>query len=364
MPPDLTSVRTDGGKPPKRNLPQPKPLPKKPATNFDIDRALTLAEFSNAVYEGLTQEELQKIETPLRRMQSGTLECVQYKLEDDVRGKTEYIIATNPLDDIVVAFRGSDRELEGDWASNLNIGFKKYAPASGPKFRKRRIHRGTYLDYLDIRPRLEQKLRTLITRTAAPRIYFTGHSRGAALATIAALDMRVAMDRGKLPQAHVGTYNFGSYRVMNRECGRFYHQLVKESYIIENYNDIAAGFPALGTKVNGYVHAKNLLILHDDGHLRSVNGEKHRFFKPTTKGHKTRTYLRNLALAGHQYNATGCTRRPSGTGKPPRRTPKPRRETRTRPHVPRPRRTTESRPPPRAQRPRRASDSRPPRTDS
>jgi predicted lipase len=70
------------------------------------------------------------------------------------------------------------------------------------------------------------------------RLIVTGHSLGAALATLAALDLKA-----NFPQLNIILYNFGSPRVGNTDFASYYQSKIGTSWRITNNRDIVPHYP-------------------------------------------------------------------------------------------------------------------------
>ncbi|MEX2025948.1 MAG: lipase family protein, partial [Pirellulaceae bacterium] len=149
-------------------------------TDFHWQTALSLALASKLAYSPLALVQT----TGLSDWRLAT--CVY--LEE---AETECFVASTP-DAVFVAFRGTAGL--GDWIADLNVRSVRRTYGT--------IHRGFHFAYQDIRPQVEQALATLGNR----RLLLTGHSLGAALATIAACE---------LPERYrvTGIYAFGQPRI-------------------------------------------------------------------------------------------------------------------------------------------------------
>ena len=131
-------------------------------------------------------------------------------------------------DNIVVAFRGTQSEI--DWLANADAYQTRYsfAPGSG------KIHRGFLDIYKSCR---EQIITTLLSLPASSNIYITGHSLGAALAVINALD--IAANTCFKPVM----YNFACPRIGNPIFAFKYNRLVTNSIRIVNEHDLVPKLP-------------------------------------------------------------------------------------------------------------------------
>jgi len=82
-----------------------------------------------------------------------------------------------------VSYRGSTSL--GNWIENVNIDFATFAPCSGCQ-----VHRGFLSSWTDSKNQVTAALSQAKSNHTDYSIILTGHSLGAAIATIAAADLR------------------------------------------------------------------------------------------------------------------------------------------------------------------------------
>ncbi len=145
---------------------------------------------------------------------------------------------------VTIVFRGTDSKSE--WASNFMF-LKKVLPY-GNTYSKIRVHSGFILAYKQ--PCVRDKIHSLIPR-GITQIVITGHSRGAALAVLCAVDLQY-----NFPKNNIKVYLFGCPRIGNAAFARSYNRRVFDTLRIENGNDIVTklppaifGFRHVGTRV-------------------------------------------------------------------------------------------------------------------
>jgi predicted lipase len=148
--------------------------------------------------------------------------------------------------DVVVAVRGTDDGLE--WLMN-----SLFVPVNFPYVSAGRAEDGFNDFYTSMRtgpsdaqPRVIDVLRPLVTGGTVQSLRITGHSLGAALATMLALDVS-----GNKVFAGPTVYTFASPRVGDKVFAGTYDQLVPYSWRISNLNDVV---PHLPPSFAGYVH--------------------------------------------------------------------------------------------------------------
>lgn len=145
----------------------------------------------------------------------------------------------------IIVFRGTQTTVE--WINNFTAIQKEYTdPLSGQYFGK--IHEGFMKNYL----RIVQPLPREVAQALNPRIpcYITGHSLGASLAVLAALD--IAVNLAQLRE-QIQLYTYASPRVGNLTFATVHAKHVPNSYRVVNLADSIPLMPptqAIGT----YLH--------------------------------------------------------------------------------------------------------------
>jgi predicted lipase len=148
--------------------------------------------------------------------------------------------------DVVVAIRGTEGVFE--WLMDVH-----FLPIVFPFVNAGRTEQGFTNFYSTLRtgpsvaqPRVIDVLRPLITGGSVKTLRIAGHSLGAALATLLAIDVS-----GNDVFAGPTVYTFGSPRVGDKVFAGTYDNLVPSSWRVSNLNDIVPHLPPL---LAGYVH--------------------------------------------------------------------------------------------------------------
>jgi triacylglycerol lipase len=185
----------------------------------------------------------------LSRTEAGRL-CYKIGLPEirfyDREGAQAYIFGNDT--DVVVTCRGTEPNDWNDIRADLSLG-KVMAETVG------KVHRGFKTEVDDLWPRLEQAL-VNNTRTA----WFTGHSLGAAMATICAGRCKISQIRTD-PRA---VFTYGSPRVGNR---RYVQYLNIELYRWVHNNDVVTRVPPTWL---GYSHKGQEVYLNAYGQIRRL----------------------------------------------------------------------------------------------
>lgn len=137
----------------------------------------------------------------------------------------------------VTAFRGTDSEyqleLEESQAKNVTYNLTNISGAEAVEY--------FYNGYTQLlRETFLQKIKNAFKSFPMFQFIFTGHSLGAALATLASFD---AVTSGYLPARHVAVYNFGSPRVGNQALANAITKAIPDFYRVVHWEDIVPHLP-------------------------------------------------------------------------------------------------------------------------
>jgi|TARA_B110000967_G_scaffold113721_1_gene116344 hypothetical protein len=174
---------------------------------------------------------------------------LDYVVEDNgVRALQGYDSTTNSL---FVAFRGSVNIQ--NWLDNIQI--SKINPYSDASIG---VEKGFYKAYNYVKPELFSNLPLLAKKYGTHNILITGHSLGAAMATLLAYDIVT------LFPTYTVTYliTFGSPRVGNQEFVQSFNQYYSNVYYrITHYYDMV---PHVPEEFMGYLHVSNEIWYNED----------------------------------------------------------------------------------------------------
>ncbi|NJN32836.1 MAG: lipase family protein [Synechococcales cyanobacterium RM1_1_8] len=178
-------------------------------------------------------------------------------------GETEaYLISDS--EKIIVTFRGSDQVK--DWLNNIDIDL-----VGGPLGGK--VHEGFMRMFHGVWRELQLEIRALKTAASQQNrslpLWMTGHSLGAALATLATAYLR------EKDQPVQGLYSFGSPRVGDRTFARhFDSDFGDKTFRIVNKNDIVTRLPP---RALSYSHVGQLYFFDGSGQLQTDSSVWYRF---------------------------------------------------------------------------------------
>lgn len=142
---------------------------------------------------------------------------------------------TNKL--IVVSFRGS-ASIDA-WRTNLEFDTTTTDICSGCT-----AHRGFWNSWVDARERVTTSVKQATTNFPSYSVIVTGHSLGAAIATLAAASLRNA-------GYTVALYNFGSPRVGGSKLSTYISNQSGGNYRVTHWNDPVPKVPLV---IMGYTH--------------------------------------------------------------------------------------------------------------
>jgi triacylglycerol lipase len=192
---------------------------------------------------------------------------------------------------IIIAFRGTESTKLADWMTDAKLHF---VDAMGAK-----VHGGfnqalTYI-YAEIRQAIAE------FQDNGQSLWFTGHSLGAALATLAVAKLRYEEDKPVY-----GLYTYGQPRVGNRNFERIFNLDFKtRAFRFVNQDDIV---PRIPPRLLNYSHIGTFLYFDEQGNVHSDLAWWYRFLdlvkvdikdlsklgKEAFKDHDMDRYLENL----------------------------------------------------------------------
>lgn len=175
---------------------------------------------------------------------SGISSCKSdiYKAIEDPVTNTECFVKTEK-DKLFIVFRGTDSKIN----RINNFCFAKKTIPYGNTHSNIRVHCGFLKSYSSVRKKIHK-----IINPGICKIILTGHSLGAALAVLCAVDLQY-----NFPQNDIEVYAFGCPRVGNAAFARSYNKRVFKTLRFNNGNDIVTklppvifGFRHIGTEIH------------------------------------------------------------------------------------------------------------------
>ncbi len=147
--------------------------------------------------------------------------------------------------DVFVSFRGTVATSIKDWLDDL-----KYLELVVPWEGNARVHRGFLEAYEGVRDQTIAAIKVLTAHATHVNIVVTGHSLGAAIADIAALDMKMNF----FPDATVSLYTFGCPRVGDTTFAALVDSYTDAAWRVTHYKDIAVHFPFKSDALTFHFH--------------------------------------------------------------------------------------------------------------
>jgi len=215
------------------------------------ENALFLAQCARVVYDDLSSE------GNVRR-QVGEWGCDMDRFRIFDRGDTQaFLIADDHK--LIICFRGTEPAIIQDWVSDAKI--RKTHGAGGD------VHRGfsqaLHDVWADVEDTIDDERNRMVRANLRPQlIWITGHSLGAALATLAAANLHFSDS----PTRVTGLYTFGQPRTgSERWADHFNASLGRRTFRFVNNNDIV---PRVPPSALDYGHVGSLRYFTRDGELR------------------------------------------------------------------------------------------------
>ena len=227
-----------------------------PAYSEELNGYTQLANFT--VEEEVIENYLLNLNTPISASPvdniaevDRTLTEVELRIQDRVRqilSKKNRIrvfsgILLTSKENNVLVFRGTQTQAE--WLKNLNANQQQYISPTGKAIGE--VHEGFFQLTNELTPAISEVVRQLDPTVP---FYITGHSLGAAVATLAALEIAQ-----KVPQLRerIQLYTYASPRVYSPTLARVHSQFIPNTYRIVNLGDTVPLVPPV-TIGNSYVH--------------------------------------------------------------------------------------------------------------
>lgn len=193
------------------------------------------------------QGNVDAIEANVNTIQSAVQSTTQELVKIDKKVPVYFgFVLSSPQAQIII-FRGTQRTTE--WLLNLTALQINPQEEDKPQF-SGRVHRGFVNIYRDLVTQTREIARKL---DPTKPCYISGHSLGAAIATLAAMDLAITMPQLR-PQLRL--YTYASPRIGNPAFANAHSQLIPNHYRIVNLADLVPLVPSTMFFNNiNYVHA-------------------------------------------------------------------------------------------------------------
>lgn len=158
---------------------------------------------------------------------------------------------------LFISFSAVLPQLDRDWANNINTVLTPYPNCSDCE-----VHAGFYRAEQAFVNNLKMEVSSLLSKFPSYSIVVTGHSLGAAMATLTALDL------SSITANSVTLINFGSPRVGNEAFAAFASEIIKIRYRVTHYRDVVPHLPW----ANRFTHISGEWYEDQDGSLHQCEG--------------------------------------------------------------------------------------------
>jgi triacylglycerol lipase len=223
-----------------------------PETAFDAKKGYWLAEAAHLAYQGDPDQV-----TKVVRDQWFFDEVSHF---DDGRTTQAFLAASRRIG--ILAFRGTEGDQFNDWVTDARFKPEDFQSDYG------KVHRGFREALNSQYEAIEEAIRGF--QGSGRLLYITGHSLGAALATLMA--SRLAMEQVYPVQA---VYTFGSPRVGDSAFAAAYaRELGERTFRVVNHDDLVTRVP---TRSLGYRHVGQVIYFDADGAMHQDVGYRYRF---------------------------------------------------------------------------------------
>lgn len=148
----------------------------------------------------------------------------------DVQGYIGYLPSKKS---IFVVFRGSTSIK--DWANNLDAILTNYSYCS-----KCEVHKGFYKAQQSVISQVISGVSSLQAKFPDYKVVVSGHSLGAAMATLTSLDL---VQKGVVPANKLKLFDFGSPRVGNSEFAKWASSALPDRHRVTHYKDMVVHVP-------------------------------------------------------------------------------------------------------------------------
>ena len=220
-------------------------------TTIDAGNAYWMARLANAVYKS-RDDNSPDDDAILAELQE---EDPKFKDVKGVSKNSAQAALVEHENYLCMTFRGTDSTMKNaeklkDWLDNFKAFSKKTSYGE--------FHTGFCDSFEDVWGQLQDDYKSLHQKEPRP-LFFTGHSLGGAMASIAAAK-RVGKD-----EPFTSAYTFGQPRAMTRETAQMLNwECGKRVFRFQNNNDIVSRLPA---RLMGYSHVGTFVYIKKDGEL-------------------------------------------------------------------------------------------------
>jgi len=208
---------------------------------FDLEKSIFYASLVDIAYTAYHEGD----EVARKKIPKGFEVLDFFDIKDEKPDEMGYVLRKE--NEVFIPIRGTSNFSE--WMDDFDavqIDYP-YARKSFFPWRRIKVHRGFLDSYRSFRDGLLRGVRKL---EGVDTVYVLGHSLGAAITTLCALDISKFQN--------VVMYNYASPFVGNERFVKYYTSFVKRSYRIQNDKDIV---PKVPPEIMGYKHIDSGIVL-------------------------------------------------------------------------------------------------------
>lgn len=259
-----------GGDPPGEGDPPeiPAECQRPSVTGFQTPIAMVLADLAEQAYDVDARFEAGDVVST----QSDCWELLKFieYVDDGEWVDTQLFVAQNAhTKDIVVCFRGSQQDTD-TW-TDIAVAKEDWILDDGSTVPSS-VHSGFRSGYWSVRDVLRSEILTALDDLEDPdaRVYFTGHSLGGALATLAALDLATPIVDAGFRRDNVVLYSFGAPRSMTDRLTSHFESRVTNAHAVAILRDWVTHVPESVVTSNVWEHIDSMVLLHGSGNRTRI----------------------------------------------------------------------------------------------
>ncbi len=288
--------------------------PRNYTTSFDLETATQMAELAHWAYFPASDFKTGNVIADCWSAIAFVESDPDFECDVVITGQedTQLFLARDPwTDDIVVSFRGSgtlqDWISDGQAANPADWVFEDGTVVTNS------VHKGFLCAYQSVKAELKAELSNFVEGVedvSTARVYFTGHSLGGALATLAALDLSswLVQTRG-YDRDNVVMYSYGAPRSLKAKLLAGFRDHVPNAYAVMEKTDPVPYLLGSYTQINDLVEINSKVNADDvpsKTRLEFINGEFLKDCGPASDpvppafnfyGHDHKEYRHRLDLA-------------------------------------------------------------------
>ena len=181
-----------------------------------------------------------------------------------------YVVVSHALKAVVVAFRGSAKY------EQAIVEFLESLISPEVNFLNGKVQSYWKRAFYVLWPSMEAEVKALVLKNPSYQIWITGHSLGAAMASLASTWLAYY---NIVPRKNIILYTFGMPRVGNYDYALQHDQLLNNSWRVVNYNDLVPHFPPINGTPNKergpYHHGVEVFYSEEAVSVNSTHRECH-----------------------------------------------------------------------------------------